>query len=186
MPKAKIVFLDRDGTINFDAGYTADPAELELLDGAGEAIALLHRSGFVLVVISNQSAVGRGMVTSEQVEGFNAALQSALLKENGEAVIDGVYFCPHHPNDNCSCRKPRPGLLQRVSARWEFDVGECWMIGDKCSDIEFGLNAGFPVAHCLLVRTGSGRTEELFLPPSTLRFDDLRGAAEYIVNSAGR
>ncbi|MHC4870946.1 MAG: D-glycero-alpha-D-manno-heptose-1,7-bisphosphate 7-phosphatase [Planctomycetota bacterium] len=132
----KTVFLDRDGTINYDSGYISDPDELILLENAAEAIKLLMPY-YNIIVISNQSGVSRGFYTHEDVKKVNDRL-SELLKDTG-AEIDGIYYCPHQKSDNCSCRKPKPGMFLQAAKDHMLNLEYCWMVGDRSTDIEAGL-----------------------------------------------
>lgn len=157
------VFLDRDGTINEEVGYLDRLDKLRLLPGAGEAVRLINRSGMKVVVITNQSGIGRGLFDEAFVDAVHAEM-SRMLWEAG-AAIDGFYFCPHHPTEgiaryrrSCSCRKPAPGLLLRAAAELAIDLSRSYMIGDMPKDVEAGQQAG---AKGILVRTGYGTDVEL-------------------------
>lgn len=134
------VFLDRDGTIIEDTGYPNDPAKVRLLPGAADAIRRLREAGFAAVVISNQSGVGRGLVTMRDLDRVHARTVE-LLAERG-AALDGAYYCPHHPDDECDCRKPAPGLIHRARRELSLSASGCYFVGDKASDIEAGAAAG--------------------------------------------
>ena len=136
----KVVILDRDGTLVIDRGYLSDPAGLEFEPGAAEAMRWLYSRGYRLVVITNQSGVGRGFFTIERVEAMNTRL-NVMVEEIG-ARLEGIYYCPHAPDDGCACRKPELGLLLRAASDLSFDPASAVMIGDKESDIEFGRRAG--------------------------------------------
>lgn len=136
--------------------------QLELLEGAAEAIRLLNESGVRVVVVTNQAAIGRGLLTEAGLDEIHVALD-ALLAQHG-ARVDAVYSCPHHPSEgigayrvDCSCRKPRPGLLQRAAFDLNVDLESAFMIGDKRSDLEAGRAVG---CSTVLVRTGYGRETE--------------------------
>jgi histidinol-phosphate phosphatase family protein len=146
-----IVFLDRDGTINVDFGYVKNPAEVTLLPGVASALSQLRTAGFSLVVVTNQSAIGRGIASVQDVEATNVEVGRQLASEDARAVIDHWLYCPHAPEDACDCRKPKIGLLR--SLRGGYKAGSCWMVGDKWSDIQFGINAGLPPEHCVLLTT---------------------------------
>ncbi|MCB0360322.1 MAG: HAD-IIIA family hydrolase, partial [Bdellovibrionales bacterium] len=111
---ARFVFLDRDGTLNVDHGYVFDPDLVELIPGAARAVGDLKRAGFSVVVVSNQSCVGRGMCDEGAVQRTNDRLRELLRGADPDAVLDGVYVCFHAPEDQCSCRKPKPGLVADV------------------------------------------------------------------------
>ncbi|KKM13011.1 hypothetical protein SY88_00095 [Clostridiales bacterium PH28_bin88] len=142
----RAVFLDRDGTINVDHGYTYKLEDLELLSGAVEGIRLLNQAGFLVIVVTNQSGVARGYYTEKDVWAFHQALADILRRE--EVHIDAFYYCPHHPdgfppfNVVCDCRKPSPGMILKACRDWNIDPAGSWMVGDKITDIEAGMNAG--------------------------------------------
>jgi histidinol-phosphate phosphatase family protein len=175
------VFLDRDGTLVVERGYLSDPGDLELLPGVPAALAALHGAGYALVVISNQSGVGRGLFPLSRVYQAMARLRR-LLREHG-IELDAVYFCPHRPEGGCDCRKPRPGLLERAADDLVLDLARSFMVGDKLIDPEAGRRAG---AHGLLLRTGYGRDEERRLEEGGVAapdgvVDDLPAAARWIL-----
>ena len=136
----KVVILDRDGTMVIDHGYLSDPARLEFEPGAAEGMQWLYSRGYRLVVITNQSGVGRGFFTIERLEAMNMRL-NVMMEEIG-VRLEGIYYCPHAPDEGCACRKPGLGLLMRAAADLNFDPASAIMIGDKESDIEFGRRVG--------------------------------------------
>jgi D,D-heptose 1,7-bisphosphate phosphatase len=155
----KAVFLDKDGTINEDLGYIADPEDIKLLAGAGEAIKLLNQAGYKTIVISNQSGVARGRFTENTLQYLNKVLHKQIL--GGGGFLDYIYYCPHHPEigihpykTECECRKPKPGMIKRGAREHNIDLSASYMIGDKDSDIEAGKNAGLKT---ILVLTGYGK-----------------------------
>jgi len=150
----RTVILDRDGTIVVDRDYLDDPAQLEFLPGALAGLRLLRERGHRLVVVTNQSGVGRGRFPLARVAEVHARL-SQLLREAG-AAIDGIYYCPHRPEDRCECRKPKPRLVLQAASELGFEPTDCVVIGDKSSDIELGRNVG---AITLLV-SATGRTSD--------------------------
>ncbi len=153
MPRLKNVFLDRDGTVIVEKHYLCDPDQVELVPGAGEALAALAARGLGLFLATNQSGVGRGYYGLEDFHAVQARL-SSLLAPFGVAFT-GVSFCPHAPDEHCSCRKPAPGQFETQAALHGLDPAETVMVGDNVSDIGFGLNLGFAAA--ILVLTGHGR-----------------------------
>jgi D-glycero-D-manno-heptose 1,7-bisphosphate phosphatase len=172
-------FLDRDGTLVVERGYLADPADIELLPATAGALRDLAAAGWVLVVISNQSGVGRGLFPLATVYAAMARLRRVLRAEGVE--LDGIYFCPHRPEAGCDCRKPGTLLIARAAEDLLIDVPSSVMIGDKLLDAETARNAG---AAGVLVRTGYGREEELRLagasePRPDAIVDDLGAAAEW-------
>ena len=150
----KFVFLDRDGTINVDNHYVFRPEHLSLVPGSAQAISSLKKAGYCLAVVSNQSAVGRGLATVTDVEQTNAELQRLLFQEDSNAAIEYFFYCPHRPDETCCCRKPQTGLLENLTVEHEIDLARSWVVGDKLSDLEFGANLGIPFKQRLLVLTG--------------------------------
>ena len=136
----KAVFLDRDNTLIYDPGYIHEPEKVRLLEGVPEGLKLLKDAGFLLVVVSNQSGIGRGYFEEEDFWAVNRRLQE-LLKPCG-VQIDAFYFCPHRPDENCSCRKPKTGMVERAAEELGIDVSESVVIGDKDSDVELAFNCG--------------------------------------------
>jgi len=136
----RAIFFDRDGTIIYDLGYLRDPKQVQLLPGVGKALSSLKREGFYLVLVSNQSGVGRGLITLEDAERVHQHLVS-LLTEHG-TELDGAYYCYHAPWEQCVCRKPSPALLFKASQELRLHLKRSFMIGDKIDDIEAGKNAG--------------------------------------------
>ena len=136
------VFLDRDGTLNHATGYVTSPEQLVLFPGVPEAIARLNRLGAMVLLVTNQSAIGRGMMTIEGLESIHERL-AELIRPSG-ARIDGIFFCPHHPQDGCGCRKPKAGLIHQAAARFALDVSQCYLVGDKRSDLEAARTASVP------------------------------------------
>ena len=134
------VFLDRDGTLIYDPGYLKVAAELKLLAGVGPALARLKGAGARLVVVTNQSGVGRGIVTLKDLEAIHARLQGLLEQE--DAALDAIYFCPHHPDDGCRCRKPNVGMVERAVSELQLDLRRSYLIGDHARDIQLAHRVG--------------------------------------------
>lgn len=147
----RCIFFDRDGTLIEERNYLSDPGQVVLIPGAAEAVRLARGAGYLAVVLTNQSGVGRGYFTLEDVERVNARMGELLGREG--ARIDGIYVCPHAPEDGCDCRKPRTGLVERAVRELGIDVGASWVVGDKATDLELARNAGM---RGVLVRTGYG------------------------------
>lgn len=136
----RAVFLDRDGTIIEDKGYLSDPGGVVILPGAAAGLKRLQDADFLLVVISNQSAVGRGMCGPADVEAVNRRMTD-LLSAEGIAIAD-IRYCPHTPDADCGCRKPRPGLILEAASAIGADLAASAMVGDKDSDVRAGEAAG--------------------------------------------
>lgn len=177
MYKNAAVFLDRDGTINEDSGYIDSPEKLVIIDGVYSAIKKLNSKGFKVVVITNQSGVARGYFSKGAVDAVNKMLEE-LLKKQG-AHLDGMYYCPHHPDDDCECRKPKTGMLKRAKEDLRIDFEKSYVVGDKVSDVEIACKIG---GKGILVLTGAGKDEKekLIHQPAYIA-DDLKDAVEWII-----
>lgn len=147
----RFVLIDRDGTLNVEKHYLSDPDQLELYPGAGAAVARLNRLGLGVVLVTNQSGIARGYFDLARLERIHQRL-GELLAEHG-ARLDGIYLCPHGPDDDCACRKPLPGMVDQAVAEHGFDPRQAFMIGDKEVDVDLGRAVG---AETFLVRTGHG------------------------------
>jgi len=141
LSRNRAVFLDRDGVINRNRDdYVKDVDEMEILPGVPKAINLLNTVNFKVVIISNQSAVSRGLITIEKLLEIHEFLKKELLQNN--AKIDGIYFCPHRPDDSCECRKPKPTLILKAAKDLGINLSESYMIGDRESDMIAAEKAG--------------------------------------------
>ena len=150
------VFLDRDGTVNEEVEYLDDPARLRLIVVAADAIWRPNPAGVPVVLVSNQAGVGRGYFDEAVLGEIHRELARQLAIAG--ARLDAIYYCPHHPEDGCHCRKPRPGMLLRAAAEHDLDLLGSFAVGDKLSDLEAGRRAGCRTA---LVLTGYGsRTQQ--------------------------
>jgi histidinol-phosphate phosphatase family protein len=136
----KAVFIDRDGTINRDVPYCSRPEDFELLPGVAEGIKLLNERGFNVVVVTNQSGIARGYFT----EGMLASIHDKMRKELAKhgARVDAIYYCPHHPDDNCDCRKPKPKMILQAAIDLDIDLRQSYVIGDSEMDVELARQAG--------------------------------------------
>ena len=151
------VFLDRDGVIVENrVGYVRSVAEVRFIPGALEALARLAQSGRLIVIVTNQSAIGRGLLTRETADAINACVVAAIESAGGR--VDGLYLCPHRPDENCRCRKPAPGLLLDAARDLSIDLAASVLIGDALSDVQAAQAAG---AQSILVLSGRGSAEEL-------------------------
>ena len=168
------VLLDRDGTINADPGYLSDPGAVELLPGAAEGLRRMREMGLGLIVVTNQSAIGRGYFDLDRLEEIHERLREILEAEG--VALDAIYFCPHKPDDGCSCRKPGTGMVEKAMEEFGFDPEQCFMIGDKESDIELGRRVG---ATTFLIRSEEADETET---QADYVVDDLAEAAEGIKN----
>ncbi len=136
-----LLFLDRDGTLMRDTGYPRDPAEVELLPGAAAAILQAVEWGFVPAVVSNQSGIGRGLITPAEAEAVHARFVALFLAASGVRLP--CWYCPHAPEGGCSCRKPAPGLLKQAAAELNLVGAPGVMVGDKPSDVAAATAAGY-------------------------------------------
>lgn len=146
---AKAVFLDRDHTLNPDSGYISDSGKFDLYPWVPGELAKLKASGFLLVVVSNQSGIARGLITWEQLNLIHRKMDEILFRMV-KIKIDSYQVCPHHPDEDCACRKPKAKLFHTVAKAHGIDLAQSYMIGDRESDMQAGLNAG--VRKTLLVK----------------------------------
>jgi D-glycero-D-manno-heptose 1,7-bisphosphate phosphatase len=171
------VFLDRDGTLMRDVDYCGDPNDVHVFPGAADALRKLKEAGYKLIIITNQSAIGRGYFT----EGDYRAVEREVVRQLGENLIDATYFCPHVPDGQCECRKPQPGMILQGARDHHLDLRQSFFIGDKQSDVECGRNAGVKT---VLVRTGYGVKADA--KAADLVANDLERAAEIILQARSR
>jgi D-glycero-D-manno-heptose 1,7-bisphosphate phosphatase len=146
----KAAFLDRDGVINQkppEGQYVTRWEEMEFLPGARDAVYLLNEAGFLVVVVSNQRCVARGLVTSDEVDSMHARMR--LEFEASGAKLDAIYYCPHEDQPPCSCRKPQPGMLLQAARIHDVDLSASWMVGDSDRDVEAGRTAGCRTAQLM-------------------------------------
>ncbi len=150
-----LIILDRDGVINEDSDdYIKSPSEWHAIPGSLEAIAKLNRNNYQVIVITNQSGIGRKKFTIDNLNEIHAKMQAHLNQYGG--VIDAVFFCPHTPREECSCRKPKPGLYNQVHERLRFPMSKVFCVGDTMSDVNAARSAG---GKPILVKTGKGQRE---------------------------
>jgi D-glycero-D-manno-heptose 1,7-bisphosphate phosphatase len=169
----RFVFLDRDGTLVRDAGYTHRVEDYALLPGVVRALRRLAAAGFGLAIVTNQSGIGRGLFDEAAYRKFEAHLEADLARQG--VAIAGSFFCPHRPDAGCACRKPAPGLFFAARDALGAELGASYVVGDDLRDAEAGLAAGCRGA----VLIGDGHAGPL--PPRTLRAESLAGAAEQIL-----
>ncbi|HJS19475.1 MAG TPA: HAD family hydrolase [Anaerolineales bacterium] len=179
----RAVFLDRDGVlIENRSDYVRDWSHVTILPLVTEALSLLHKDGIKIIIVTNQSAVGRGLVTLETVREINDCLIKTL-KENG-GWIDAVYMCHHAPQDHCTCRKPLPGLLLQAARELSLDLRSSWIVGDAWSDVLAGQSAG--LQGTIMVRTGRGSSQLVSSRPIDVQpfliSDDLFNASKTIID----
>lgn len=147
-------FLDRDGVVNEEVEYLSDPDKAIIIPGTTHALKTIRAHGYMAIVVSNQAGVARGFYSSEDVDKVNARIQQLLEKDG--AGIDEFLYCPHHPEftGECNCRKPEPGMFLRAAEKYDIDLSQSLMVGDRMSDLEAAKRAG--CHNCYLVRTGYG------------------------------
>ncbi len=152
----KACFLDRDGVINVEVNYLHTPEETVLIPGTAEALRLLHKAGFLAVVVTNQAGVAKSLFPESDVGRVHRRIQELLAADHEK--IDDFFYCPHHPDftGRCDCRKPAPGMILSAARKWDIDLKQSFLIGDRMSDITAGRNAD--LAECYLVLTGYGET----------------------------
>ena len=173
------VLLDRDGVINVDSeDYILAPDEWQPIPGSLEAIARLTGAGLQVAVCSNQSAVGRGMISMDQLEQINERMLEAV--ENAGGRLAGIFICPHAPDAQCGCRKPSPGLIQQALAQLDCTPAASLFIGDSQRDLEAARGVA---VEAWLVRTGNGRHTETAVAPETRVYDDLASAVQALLGS---
>lgn len=176
MSRRRFVLLDRDGTIIVEKHYLSDPDGVELIEGAAAGLRKLADLGLGLVVVTNQSAIGRGLLDADRLDQIHHRMIDQL-SEHG-VRLEGIYFCPHHPDDGCGCRKPRTGLVDQATEHLRFDPARSFVVGDASRDIALGRALG---ATTLLVRTGHGAaTHAQARPRADYVVADLREAADVI------
>ena len=178
-----LVILDRDGVINFDSDdYIKSVDEWIPIPGSIEAIARLSKAGYQIAVATNQSGIARGLFDLDELEAMHAKLRDSVAELGG--AIAGIFYCAHHPDDDCECRKPKPGLINAIERELGISASGAWLVGDSQKDLEAAL-----VKHCkpILVKTGKGEKTHIGLPESLktqiVLCDDLSAAADFILNT---
>ena len=180
----KAVFLDRDGVINHNLNkYVLSIESVQIIPRSLQAIANLAKSEYAVVIVTNQSAIGRGLITEEIAQNINNFILEKIQSTNG--IIDGIYLCPHHPKTPCVCRKPNPGMLIQAAAELNLDLENSWLVGDAITDIQAAIAANVkPV----MVGTGRGTEQAANLNSDKLAHvpfvKDLYEAIEYILSNA--
>ncbi len=178
----KVVFLDRDGTINVDsADYIKSRSEFDFIPGSLEAIRDLTVNGFTVIVITNQSALARRLVSAAELDAMHAMMCREVNEAGGK--ITDVFFCPHMPHEGCKCRKPEPGLIDQAHRKYRIDLAVSIMVGDSAKDIACGRNAG--CGRTVLVKSGRDPDVERQLKRKSMSADivanNLREAAKWII-----
>lgn len=174
--KQKAVFLDRDGTLIEEVNYLHRVEDLRFFDFTNESVKALKDNGFLVIITTNQSGIGRNLYTENDMNSVHEAIQDHLTEK-----IDAFYFCPHLPDAGCECRKPNLGMIEQAQERFEIDFENSWMVGDKKLDVEFGINAKVKTA---LVLTGYGQQhiKDLTQQPTVVA-DNLMEAVKAILSN---
>lgn len=174
----KAIILDRDGVINFDSlEYIKSPDEWLPIPGSLEAIAQFNRAGYAVFVATNQSGLARGYYDMETLDRIHEKFLHELASVGGH--IEEIFFCPHHPDDACNCRKPKPGLFHRIAQQYHVKLGETFFVGDSWSDVQAATEVG---CRPILVMTGNGKKTLAAHPElkDILQFTNLAAAADYL------
>lgn len=185
MSQNKFVFLDRDGVINQDSpDYIKNWKEFIFIPGSITAICNLNRAGFDVIIITNQSGIGRKLIHPSDLNEIHNNLVKEITAKGGR--ITDIFFCPHTPQDNCNCRKPLPNMLLQAQKKYTIDLSASIMVGDSAKDIECGQNAC--IGKTILVKTGNYKTAQKILTEKGLKPDhitsDLLSAAKWIITHA--
>lgn len=179
----KAVFFDRDGILNVDNDFITDIKQVNLYEDAPEIIAYCRSLGYKIFVVTNQAAVARGLITEESLVLLNENYKKLLKSRNPNAIIDKIYYCPHHPNANleeyrikCNCRKPYPGMIKNAGFEFNVDLSKSYMVGDRMSDITAGSLAGCKTIHCL-----SGKHNEKAIVSDLKPHEEIK--PDFIINN---
>jgi D-glycero-D-manno-heptose 1,7-bisphosphate phosphatase len=180
--KNKAIFVDRDGTINVDVHYLNDPDKFEMYPGVQIGVKKLQENGFKIIVITNQSGIARGYFTEEQLSDIHERMKKEFQRFG--VTMDGIYYCPHHPDDKCNCRKPNTGLFEKAIIEHNIDVKKSYMLGDKILDVGAGKKTGvrtilIPEPH--LRQDFLAQKNEWEYHPDFIA-DDFQDAVEWILN----
>jgi len=176
------VFLDRDGVINENRpDYVKSWQEIAFLPGSFQSLRRLAQTSYLIIVVSNQSAVNRGLVASDTVDDIHRRMREATERQGGR--IDGFFYCPHRPDERCDCRKPKSGLLLLAAQQFSLDLHQCYLVGDSVTDLDAARAVG---CHPILVLTGRGRESlplvKRFQDNKATVVDDLSAAVDWILS----
>lgn len=174
-PLSPAVFIDRDGTIMEDCDYCSHPKDVRIFPGVLEALSRLKSRGFKLIIITNQSGIGRGLFTVDQYR----AVEAEFLRQIGDGLIDAIYFCPDAPGQHSNCRKPAPGMIVQATRDHQIDLCRSFLIGDKEIDVECAHNAGVPA-----IRVQTGFQRDTTASKADWVADNVPAAIEMILNRA--
>ena len=153
----KAIFLDRDGVINVEVGYLSNPNDFKIIEGSIEALKILNKKGFLLIVVTNQAGIARGYYTEVDLKNIHNKMKSVLKQH--EVTLTDIFYCPHHPEftGSCNCRKPNSGMILESKKKYNIDLDNSYMVGDTLNDIQTGLAAN---CKTILVLTGYGKEEQ--------------------------
>jgi D-glycero-D-manno-heptose 1,7-bisphosphate phosphatase len=174
-PLSPAVFIDRDGTLMTDCDYCSQPKDVRIFPGVVEALSRLKARGFKLIIITNQSGIGRGLLTLDQYR----AVEAEVSRQTGDGLIDATYFCPDAPGQHSNCRKPAPGMVVKATQDHQIDISKSFFIGDKEVDVECAHNAG---VRAIRVQTGS--QHDMTITMADWIAPDLSAAVDLILNGA--
>lgn len=185
--KNKCIFLDRDGTINVYKGLISKPEDIELINGACEAIKLINRSDYLCIIVSNQPGVAKNLCSLKEAWEINEKLMELLDKKG--AYVDDIFICPHHPDRGfpdenkefkikCSCRKPDTGMIELAQKKYNIDLSKSFIIGDSTIDIQTGINCNIKT---ILVKTGLGGLDNIFSVKPNFLADNIYEAVKIIL-----
>jgi D-sedoheptulose 7-phosphate isomerase len=176
--KNKAVFFDRDGTITKDVPYCSRLEDLELLPDVGEGIRLLNEAGYKVILVTNQSGIGRNYFSKDTLEKIHEKMKNYLAKSG--AYLDAIFYCPHRPDENCNCRKPKPGLILEAASEYNIDLQRSFMVGDKFQDIEAGHAAG---CNTILISKCNEQVVEASKPVPTFTVGTFVDAMKHIIDA---
>ena len=181
----KAVFLDRDGTINTEVDYLNSIKDLRLIRDAAKAIRILNQNQIKVIIVTNQSGISRGLFSIDDLENVHNELKRRLRRKG--AYIDAIYYCPHHPDDGCLCRKPKDRMFKLAAKDFDLKLNKCYIVGDKLTDIKAAHNIS---AMGILVRTGYGKSEQNKLREADIMPDhiaeNLYKAVKWIIKNINR
>ena len=181
----RAVFLDRDGTINAEVDYLSSVKDLRLIKNTEKAIRILNQNQIKVIIVTNQSGVSRGIFSIDDLDNVHNELKRRLLRKG--AYIDAIYYCPHHPDEKCSCRKPKKGMFEKAAKDFDLKLNKCYIVGDKLTDIKAAHNIS---AKGILVKTGYGRLEQNKLREGGIESEhiaeNLHDAVKWIINNINR
>ena len=181
----KAVFLDRDGTINTEVDYLNSIKDLRLIRDAAKAIRILNQNQIKVIIVTNQSGISRGLFSIDDLENVHNELKRRLRRKG--AYIDAIYYCPHHPNDGCLCRKPKDRMFKLAAKDFDLKLNKCYIVGDKLTDSKAAHNIS---AMGILVRTGYGKLEQNKLKEADIMPDhiaeNLYEAVKWIIKNINR